>query len=46
MTLKEDRIKLYKEKKLMYDLAKNFEGVSETDARLRVDCMFEIEEIK
>jgi hypothetical protein len=42
--IKEDRDKLYKEKKrLMYDLAKNFEGVSETDAQGYVDRMFEIE---
>jgi hypothetical protein len=42
--IKEDREKLYKEKKrLMYDLAKNFEGVSDSEAQRYVDRMFEIE---
>jgi hypothetical protein len=42
--IKEDRDKLYKGKKrLMYDLAKNFENTSDSEAQGYVDRMFEIE---
>lgn len=42
--IKEDREKLYREKKkLMYDMAKNFESVSDQQAQQYVDRMFEIE---
>ncbi len=42
--VKQDREKLYREKKkLMYDMARNFETISDNQAQDYVDRMFEIE---
>ncbi|BAO54035.1 hypothetical protein [Nonlabens marinus] len=42
--IKKDREKLYREKKkLMYDMARNFEAISDNQAQEYVDRMFEIE---